>query len=70
MVVPKPQHGATAGWTDVGNGNMAAQMFRFLQRDISEGRIWYRHTAKTYKPDFFIFEVGAHKCQSIVLTLT
>ena len=58
MVVPKPQGGATAGWTDVGDGKMAAQMFRFLQRDINEGRIWYQHYGKTHKQDSFVFEVG------------
>ena len=57
VVVPMPQGGATEGWQDVGDGQMAAQMSRFLQRDVNEGRIWYQHGGNTSKSDFFMFEV-------------
>ena len=59
MVVPMPEGGATEGWTDIGGGQMAAKMFRFLQRDINEGRIWYQHNGGTTNSDFFRFEVSS-----------
>ena len=61
MVVPLPSGGSTEGWKDLHNGKMAATMFRFLQRDIDEGRIWYRHKGGKSKDDYFIFEVRCHR---------
>ena len=52
-----PDGGPTEGWDDIGGGQMGAKMFRFLQRDINEGRIWYRHHGGKENSDFFIFEV-------------
>ena len=55
-----PDGGPTEGWDDIGGGQMGAKMFRFLQRDINEGRIWYRHHGGKENSDFFIFEVRSY----------
>jgi hypothetical protein len=58
LVVPTPAEGPGRGWEDEGDGTMAARMFRFLQRDIDEGRIFYKHHASTSgTSDVFTFEV-------------
>ena len=57
MVVPVPSSGAGRGWEDMGDGHMAANMYRFMQRDIDEGRIWYKHKGSSSRSDFFKFEV-------------
>ena len=57
MVVPMPDGGPTEGWDDIGGGQMGAKMFRFLQRDINEGRMWYRHHGGKENSDFILFEV-------------
>lgn len=57
MIVQQPSDGPGRGWEDVGNGKMSAKMFRFLQRDINEGRIWYQHMGASKDADFFTFEV-------------
>ncbi|XP_035826399.1 extracellular matrix protein FRAS1 [Aplysia californica] len=58
MVVPIPQDGPSSGWTDMGSGMMGARMFRFLQRDINEGRIYYKHNGDGFLSDSFTFEVA------------
>ncbi|XP_048248290.1 extracellular matrix organizing protein FRAS1-like isoform X2 [Haliotis rufescens] len=58
MVVPIPASGAGRGWQDVGDGMMAAKMYRFMQRDIDESRIWYRHLKGGTTSDVFTFEVA------------
>ncbi|ESO99609.1 hypothetical protein LOTGIDRAFT_173674 [Lottia gigantea] len=58
MVVPIPVSGAGRGWRNLGDGTMAAKMYRFLQRDVNEGRIWYKHNGKQTKSDIFTFEVA------------
>ncbi|XP_013419183.1 extracellular matrix protein FRAS1-like, partial [Lingula anatina] len=59
MIVPIPPDGARRGWKDRGDGTMGATMYRFLQRDVDEKRLWYQHKgrASTGK-DRFIFEVS------------
>ena len=63
MVVPEPVFGPGQGWQSLGNGNMAAKMFRFIQRDIDEGRIWYEHTGSV-KPEMVTFEVMKNKIRT------
>ncbi|XP_055954387.1 extracellular matrix organizing protein FRAS1-like [Patella vulgata] len=58
MVVPIPVTGAGRGWRNLGDGTMAARMYRFLQRDVNEGRIWYKHDGKNSQSDVFTFEVA------------
>lgn len=58
MVVPIPPSGVGSGWEDLGNGNMAARMTRFLQRDIDEGRIWYKNKGTAALTDIITFEVS------------
>ena len=60
MIVQQPKDGPGRGWEDVGDGKMSAKMFRFLQRDIDEGRIWYQHMGASADADFFTFEVKTH----------
>jgi hypothetical protein len=57
MVVPIPPTGVGHGWEDLGDGNMAARMTRFLQRDIDEGRIWYKNKGSAALTDIIKFEV-------------
>ncbi|XP_076458587.1 LOW QUALITY PROTEIN: extracellular matrix organizing protein FRAS1-like [Babylonia areolata] len=58
MVVPTPDSGPGRGWEDMGEGMMGAKMFRFLQRDIDEGRIHYIHNAASVgNGDRFTFDV-------------
>lgn len=61
MIVHQPEDGPGRGWEDVGGGKMSAKMFRFLQRDIDEGRIWYKHMGASADDDFFTFEVWMQK---------
>ncbi|XP_041363241.1 extracellular matrix organizing protein FRAS1-like isoform X2 [Gigantopelta aegis] len=58
MVVPIPSTGAGRGWQELGDGLMAAKMYRFLQRDIDEGRIYYRNLRTGTTSDIFTFEVA------------
>ncbi|KAK7498552.1 hypothetical protein BaRGS_00010212, partial [Batillaria attramentaria] len=59
MIVPTPAGGPGRGWEDMGEGSMGAKMFRFLQRDIDEGRIYYKHQgAPVSEDDMFMFEVA------------
>lgn len=59
MIVPTPEGGPGRGWEDIGEGSMGAKMFRFLQRDINEGRIYYKHQgAAVGEDDVFTFEVA------------
>ncbi|KAL5018410.1 hypothetical protein ScPMuIL_004132 [Solemya velum] len=58
MVVAIPASGVGRGWESMGNGNMAAKMFRFYQRDIDEGRIWYKNRKTQQKSDMIQFEVA------------
>ncbi|XP_069123568.1 extracellular matrix organizing protein FRAS1-like [Argopecten irradians] len=58
MVVPIPEDGPGQGWEDIGGGSMAAKMFRFMQRDIDEGRIWYKHKASSATSDVITFEIA------------
>lgn len=66
MIVHQPEDGPGRGWEDVGGGKMSAKMFRFLQRDIDEGRIWYQHMGASADDDFFTFEVslGVKECEN------
>lgn len=57
MLVPVPPNGLGQGWEDMGNGKMSAKMFRFLQRDVNEGRIWYQNTGSKSTSDIVTFEV-------------
>lgn len=57
MLVPIPSNGVGKGWQDMGDGQMAAKMFQFLQRDVNEGRIWYHHTGTKTSSDIITFEV-------------
>lgn len=57
MIVYQLEDGLGRGWEDVGGGKMFVKMFRFLQRDIDEGRIWYKYMGVLVDDDFFIFEV-------------
>ena len=57
MVVPIPPSGITHGWDDLGDGTMAARLTRFLQRDIDEGRIFYKNKGTAALTDFVRFEV-------------
>jgi len=57
MVVPIPPSGVGSGWEDIGDGNMAQRPTRFLQRDIDEGRIWYRNKGNIALTDILRFEV-------------
>ncbi|XP_053388167.1 extracellular matrix organizing protein FRAS1-like isoform X2 [Mercenaria mercenaria] len=68
MVVPIPPSGVGHGWEDLGDGNMAARMTRFLQRDIDEGRIWYKNKGTAALTDIIRFEVA--DMDSAVGTLT
>ncbi|KAL3876627.1 hypothetical protein ACJMK2_034445 [Sinanodonta woodiana] len=58
MVVPIPPSGPGRGWEDVGDGLMAARMNRFLQRDIDEGRIYYKNKGTQGNSDIIRFEVA------------
>ena len=59
MIVPTPEGGPGRGWEDMGDGTMGAKMFRFLQRDIDEGRIYYKHQGSPIATtDIFTFEVS------------
>ncbi|WAQ95604.1 FRAS1-like protein [Mya arenaria] len=58
MVVPIPPSGVGNGWDDIGEGYMAARLTRFLQRDIDEGRIWYKNRGTAAFTDFIRFEVA------------
>ncbi|KAK3090989.1 hypothetical protein FSP39_016284, partial [Pinctada imbricata] len=58
MVVHQPADGPGQGWEDMGQGKMSAKMFRFLQRDIDEGRIWYKHMGAMAKTDTIRFEIS------------
>ncbi|XP_064605999.1 extracellular matrix organizing protein FRAS1-like [Liolophura sinensis] len=58
MVVPVPPGGVTPGWQSMKDGQMASPVFRFLQRDVEEGRIWYKNTAGKAGADSFRFEVS------------
>lgn len=58
MVVPVPPGGVTPGWQIMKDGQMASPVFRFLQRDVEEGRIWYKNTAGKAGADSFRFEVS------------
>lgn len=58
MIVPVPSDGPGRGWEDMGDGHMAAKMFRFMQRDITEGRMWYRHKGQASDSDMFRFDVA------------
>ena len=61
MMVPTPEDGPGRGWEDMGDGTMGARMVRFLQRDINEGRIYYKHHAASVgNGDEFTFEVKTH----------
>ncbi|GFO33129.1 extracellular matrix protein fras1 [Plakobranchus ocellatus] len=42
MMVPIPADGPGQGWRDQGDGMMSARLYRFMQRDIDQGRIYYR----------------------------
>lgn len=57
MVVPLPETGVYPGWEDMGDGTMATRMSRFLQRDINEGRIYYKHKGNAALTDIVTFEV-------------
>ena len=57
MVVPLPDTGVYPGWDDMGDGTMATRMSRFLQRDINEGRIYYKHKGSAALTDTVTFEV-------------
>ena len=57
MVVPLPETGVYPGWEDMGDGTMATRMSRFLQRDINEGRIFYKHKGNAALTDTVTFEV-------------
>ena len=58
MVVPLPETGVYPGWDDMGDGTMATRMSRFLQRDINEGRIFYKNKGSAALTDIVMFEVG------------
>ena len=60
MVVPLPETGVYPGWDDMGDGTMATRMSRFLQRDINEGRIFYKNKGSAALTDIVMFEVGVH----------
>ena len=60
MIVPTPEGGRGRGWEDMGDGTMGAKMFRFLQRDIDEGRIYYKHKGSPIgNTDIFTFKVSS-----------
>ena len=62
MIVPIPSDGARQGWKDLGDGKMAAMMYRFMQQDVDEGRIWYKHSkGDKSNSDFFLFQVRNRK---------
>ena len=59
MIVPIPEEGVGQGWEDLGDGHMAARMYRFLQRDVDEGRIFYLHDEGSIgHSDYFTFQVS------------
>ena len=58
MVVPIPSTGVGRGWQELEDGLMAAKMYRFLQRDIDEERIYYRNLHTGTTSDVFTFEVS------------
>ncbi|KAH3869870.1 hypothetical protein DPMN_033043, partial [Dreissena polymorpha] len=68
MVVPIPPSGITHGWDDLGDGNMAARLTRFLQRDIDEGRIFYKNKGTAALTDFVRFEIADTGSSRTVLT--
>ena len=61
MMVPVPPNGVASGWVDLGNGNMGAPMTRFLQRDIDEGRIWYKNKGTAALTEIIKFEVSMQR---------
>ena len=66
MVVPIPPDGVGNGWEDMGDGTMAARMTRFLQRDIDEGRIYYKNRGNAALTDVVKFEVITHSQATIL----
>ena len=64
-MVPIPAAGVGDGWEDLGDGNMAARMSRFLQRDIDEGRIFYKNKGRAALTGIVKFEVA-----KIIIDLT
>ncbi|CAG5116316.1 unnamed protein product, partial [Candidula unifasciata] len=58
MMVPTPVDGPGSGWTMMGDGMMASRTVRFHQRDIDEGRIYYKHSGTDLLSDRFTFEVA------------
>ena len=60
MVVAIPEDGLGEGWQDLGNGLMSKRLMRFRQRDIDEGRVYYKHFGMEGTSDYFMFEVGSH----------
>ena len=60
MMVPVPAEGPGWGWDDLGDGMMSARLYRFMQRDIDQGRIYYRSSPKLVSAvsDDITFEVS------------
>lgn len=58
MVVPVPEEGVHRRWELMSGGTMGVKTFRFMQKDINEGRIFYKHQGLHQEDDdFFTFEV-------------
>ena len=45
------------GWQILDKNQMSIHLLRFLQRDIDEGRIWYKHRGGDKPLDKIHFEV-------------
>lgn len=59
MVVPVPEEGVHRRWELMSDGTMGVKTFRFMQKDINEGRIFYKHQGLHQEDnDFFTFEVS------------
>lgn len=68
MMVPTPAEGPGTGWTMMEDGMMGTRVVRFSQRDIDEGRIYYKHSGTHLLSDRFTFEVFTHLCFMIRVT--
>ncbi|GFR80617.1 extracellular matrix protein FRAS1 [Elysia marginata] len=76
MMVPIPAEGAGQGWRNLGDGMMSARLYRFTQRDIDQGRIYYRSSPSLTSSvsDDVTFEVAdssmpAHSLQDQVFSI-